>query len=613
MTSPVLELSTLLNVPYVEPDLGFDLSPDGARIAYSWNRTGRWEVYTLALHDPAHPQQVTTGPGAKFNPRWSPDGRSLAYVLDLDGGENYDLYRYDLDTDRHTNLTPNTAYAHGSNHAWSPDGKQLAIPSDKTERFDTYLIPSAGGPARRVLSVPFPDWDVRWSPDGRHLAIVVEAKAQDCWTYVVPLAEALEAPLPAGSAPVISLAGQPICAKGAKWSPDGKRLAFASNISGRYEIGVYELASTHIDWVIRGNADFDQPAWSPDGTRLACVANHGPLTELVVADLERDTQARFQVAPGVHYHPTFTPDGRHLVVVFDNPSHPCDLWLCSLADSVCRQLTHSLPPELGAASFVMPEQIHYPSLDDQQVPALLYRPQPTEETPPAVVYVHGGPNWLFQVTWDPLLQHMVSRGWLVLAPNYRGSTGYGREWQLGSRFDLGGVDTEDVVAGADYLIQEGLADPQHIAVTGRSWGGYLTVTSLTQYPGRWAGGSAVVPFLNWFTSHKNSREDLQHWDRENFGDPKTNHHLWYARSPYFHLERIQAPVQLISGAHDVRCPASESIQARDELESLGKPCELWLYEDEGHSFLKRENRIDSEERRVAFLARILEREDLPEL
>ena len=181
---------------------------------------------------------------------------------------------------------------------------------------------------------------------------------------------------------------------------------------------------------------------------------------------------------------------------------------------------------------------------------------------------------------------MVSRGWAVLAPNYRGSTGYGREWQLASRFDLGGCDTEDVVAGADYLVREGLADPARIAVTGRSWGGYLTMTALTGYPDRWAGGSAVVPFLNWFTAHANSREDLQHWDEENFGHPERDRELYYERSPFFFLERIAAPVQMICGAHDVRCPASESVQARDRLLALGKTCELVLYADEGHSFLK---------------------------
>lgn len=201
---------------------------------------------------------------------------------------------------------------------------------------------------------------------------------------------------------------------------------------------------------------------------------------------------------------------------------------------------------------------------------------------------------------------MLSRGWTVLAPNYRGSTGYGREWQLANRFDLGGGDTRDVVAGADYLVREGLADARRVAVTGRSHGGYLTMTALTGYPDRWAVGSAVVPFLNWFTSHENVREDVRHWDVENMGDPVTHHDLWVERSPFFFLDRIQAPVQLICGAHDVRCPAVESLQARDTLRALGKEVSLALYPDEGHSFLRRENVIDAEERRAAFLAAVLD-------
>jgi dipeptidyl aminopeptidase/acylaminoacyl peptidase len=115
----------------------------------------------------------------------------------------------------------------------------------------------------------------------------------------------------------------------------------------------------------------------------------------------------------------------------------------------------------------------------------------------------------------------------------------------------------------------------------------------------------VVPFLNWFTSHANSREDLKHWDRENLGDPETDHTLYYERSPYFFLDRVTAPVQLICGAHDVRCPASESQQAHDALTHQGKTCDLVLYPDEGHSFLKVENVIDAQKRRIAFLAESL--------
>jgi dipeptidyl aminopeptidase/acylaminoacyl peptidase len=207
-----------------------------------------------------------------------------------------------------------------------------------------------------------------------------------------------------------------------------------------------------------------------------------------------------------------------------------------------------------------------------------------------------------------MISHMVSRDWTVLAPNYRGSTGYGKKWQNASRYDMGGVDTDDCAAGVNYLLENNLADKDKIAVTGRSHGGYLTMTSLTMYPELWAAGSAVVPFLNWIKSHKNSREDLQHWNIENMGDPEDNHELWIARSPYFFLDKVNAPVQMICGGNDPRCPASESIDARDKLVELGKDVEFLLYKDEGHSFLDIVNVIDAEEKCVVFLAQALEKQ-----
>jgi dipeptidyl aminopeptidase/acylaminoacyl peptidase len=201
---------------------------------------------------------------------------------------------------------------------------------------------------------------------------------------------------------------------------------------------------------------------------------------------------------------------------------------------------------------------------------------------------------------------MASRGWVVLVPNYRGSTGYGRDWQLASRFDFGGVDTDDVAAGALYLVREGLADPHRIGITGRSHGGYLTACCLTRYPELWAVGSAVVPFLNWFTNHNEIRPDLQHWDLENFGDPVKDYGLWRERSPSFFLDRLRTPLQLICGRQDARCPISDSIQAYNDLKRMEKEANMILYEDEGHTFLKMENILDSEQRRVAFLAKYLE-------
>ena len=593
-----LDLETLLRVPHVDPYGGFEISPDGTRVAFSWNPTGQWEIYQVPFDLPTPPRRITSGPGSKCAPCYSPDGGRLAYALDLDGSEAFDMCVYDLATGEHTNLTPNTPEALQPNFSWSPDGAQIAFLSNRSGHFDTYVMPATGGPARLMLDLPHPDWDVHWSPDGRWLAVVVEGCGQDYWTYLVPVA--------GGEPRPISDAHGPINARDTRWSPDGSRVAFCSDLRGVYDVGVYDLATGRIAWLTEGAGDKEAPFWSPDGRRLAYVLSDGPATSLVVLDLTSGTSTLHQIEPGVHFPPRFTPGGQQLVFVFDNPCHPDDLWLLSLANGSFRQLTNSLPDDLQGTTFVMPDAVRCPSMDGENVPALLYLPRPSEELPPAVLVVHGGPNWLTQVTWSPMVQHMVSRGWVVLAPNYRGSTGYGREWQLASRFDLGGVDTRDVAASADYLAREGLADPRRIGVTGRSHGGYLTMTCLTQYPDRWAVGSAVVPFLNWFTSHANSREDLQHWDIENLGDPEENYDLWYERSPYFFLDRIKAPVQLICGANDIRCPASESIQARDALLERGQVVDLALYSDEGHSFLKIENVVDAAKRGIEFLAQRLE-------
>ncbi len=599
MKREILDLEALLRAPLVDADLGLSISPDGRRVAYSTNASGRWEIWALPLDGSAPPQQVSSGPGSKFAPRWAPDGRRLAYLVDLDGGELFDIYVYDWETGAQLDLTPDTPDAIQPGYSWSPDGTQLAFVSDRSGRFDTYVMDAAPGAAARCLfALPYSDTGAYWSPDGRWMAVRTETSGQDHETYLVPV--------DGGEPRLLAEGDAPLHAHSPYWSPDSARVAFASDLHGSFDVGVYELATGQVTWVTRSDDDAELPCWSPDGRRLAYVVSAGPLNWLAVQEWPDGALSTYQVEPGVHYRAHWTPDGAALIVPFDNPRHPTNLWRLSLADGAWQPLTRSLPSEIDPTELVLPEQVRYPSLDGQSVPALLFRPPGVEGPAPAVVYVHGGPTWLSQVTWNPLIQHMLSRGWAVLEPNYRGSTGYGRAWQTANRFVLGDADTQDVVAGADYLVREGLADAARVAVTGTSYGGYMTMTSLTRYPDRWAAGSAVVPFLNWFTEYANERPDLQHWDHENFGDPEQDRHRFTDRSPFFFLDRVQAPVQLICGANDPRCPASESIQARDALLAAGKRCDFVLYPDEGHQFLKIENAVDAKLRRVAFLAEVLD-------
>jgi dipeptidyl aminopeptidase/acylaminoacyl peptidase len=639
----MLDLAQLLRVPHV--DHLFDISPDGSKLAFAWNKSGDWQIYEMELSPPrldytnaplpfGHDvSAITSGPGGKFNPRYSPDGSHLAYVLDIVGSESYHLVVHDFTTNQYTDLTPDIFHALQPNFCWSPDGSQLAVLSDERGHFSAYIIPVSGGKPQLVLDTGHPAWQVEWSPGGRHLAVSCEMHGQDYGIFIVNL-ETKEITMlchperqrhlhrtqvqvrvsdnneeilrPYGAQNDMINAHEP------KWSPDGSKLAFHSDQHGWFDIGVYDLETKEIEWVTQNEGDSQTPVFNSNESmgvsnlQLAYTQSKGAVNWIETLRLRSaslpigyDVSARkYQIGKGIHSGNRLTSDAKRIVTTFSSPGQPPDLWMIDLESGKSIQLTNSLPKELMDEEFVTPEEIEYPGMDGTLIPALLYRPK--QKPALAVVMIHGGPNWHYSAEWNPVMAHLASRGYAVLCPNYRGSTGYGREWQYAAQFDMGGVDTCDVAAGARYLLREGLASK--VAVTGRSHGGYLTMTCLTQFPELWCAGSAVVPFTNWFKSHEDSREDLQHWNIENMGAPEENYERWYNASPYFFLDRILAPVQMICGGNDPRCPASDSIETRDKLLSLGKSVNFLLYEDEGHAFLKIGNIIDSETRRVDFLA-----------
>lgn len=599
MTSAWLDPKSLLQVPFLDQDDRFDISSRTGQIAYTHNATGQWQVYVLELAGGSTPRRISEGPGARKAPRWSPCGRRLAYGLDLEGSENFDIWVYDTVTHQHTNLTPGTDDAIQPDVSWSPDGSQIAFLSDRLGSFAVFRMPASGGSPVLAAQLPAPAMQVEWSADSNWLAVVTVGSGQDFETYLVPL--------PAGDPRLIADKGAPVHAQAPCWSHDSSRVLFSGYRESALQVGWYELESGRTSWVMEGQSEMTNPVWDSRSGLVVAEWNDGPSVPLAWWTPGTQKPRPIEVEHGTHAWPRLTPDGKQVVFVFHNPRHPPDLWSFSLGDGSLHRLTDSLPEALHQAPFVMPEQISFPSFDGKSVPALLYRaPRHGSALAPAVIVIHGGPDWRTSIAWDPSLQHMLSRGWSVLAPNYRGSTGFGRSWQWANRFDMGGKDAEDIAAGADYLREQGLADPNRIAVTGASYGGYLTMVALTRFPDRWAAGSAVVPFLNWLTCFAKERQDLQHWDRENMGDPQANRDLLRARSPFYALDRIQAPVQLICGAHDPRCPASESQQAHDALVSLAKTCDLVLYPDEGHHLLKTANRVDACQRQIAFLAEALE-------
>ncbi len=577
---------------------GFDLSPIGRSIVFMWNISDQWQLYLMSI-DGGDARPITSGVESKMSPRFSPDGTHIAFLQDFHGDENFDVYVLDLATGDITNFIPDTPEGLNEWLRWSPDGERIYYTSNREKDFATYALSVEDGSITRMSHHAYSDMLVEPSPDGRWLAVMALINGQDMGLFLVPAEGGPEVRI--GVEHGLLDAGQPA------WSPDSRQLAFSSADRGMSDIGIYDLATKSIEWITQPDCEYYTPAWSPHGNRLVYQRLREGNVDLILHDLKHGAQA-LPMPPGIHNQQRFTLDGDQLVFTYSSAAHPPDLWIASLQELAAAQLTHSLPAEIDRSSFIQPQHVWYPSLDPGvSVPALLYLPKNRSGpgSPPAVLYVHGGPTAQQDNDWYPPIQDLVTRGYVVMCPNYRGSTGYGKAFREANRFDLGRGDTNDCAAAADYLIREGIADPKRIAITGISYGGFMTMTCVTRYPDKWAAASALVPFVNWFTEHASEREDLQYWDDQNMGDPVRDYNRWYENSPIFFIDRITAPIQLFAGGNDPRCPMHEAEQVRDKLTELGRPVELHLYPDEGHGWRKSDNRVDAYCKRREFLDRYL--------
>ncbi len=288
------------------------------------------------------------------------------------------------------------------------------------------------------------------------------------------------------------------------------------------------------------------------------------------------------------YNMDLKVDGKQLYFLGSSYDRFTDLYRVR-EDGVVERLTDSM--QGVSDDFVDPKRVYYESFDGTKIPALLYSRGNEED---GVVYVHGGPDWECVNSFSPTIQFLVKKGFKVICPNYRGSTGFGRKFNHMNDKDLGGGDLMDVVYAAKFL------GTKKVAITGASYGGYLTMMAITKFPEIWCSAVAVVPFVNWFTEKQFEREVLKQYDEVKMGDDPD---LLRDRSPIFFVDRVKAPLMLLAGENDPRCPVEETLQVVEKLKERKIEVEYKVYEGEGHGFSKVENYVDSIKRTVEFISR----------
>jgi dipeptidyl aminopeptidase/acylaminoacyl peptidase len=584
---------------------GSTWSPDGKTVAFISNMSGRNNIW-LVPSDGGWPTQLTVSDQRQTTPTWSPDGKWIAFASDYDGDEQWDIFLVSPKAGKVVNLT-NTREIAESEPAWSPDGRYLAYTvKPKTssvfeiDLYDTVLRDvkhlTTGTPKDRMNVSPL------WSADGKLLFYTQQqAKGTDSNILSVDVA--------GGAITSLTPHDGEKTYQANSVAPDGKYLLITSNAANGYDnAALLDIASKKIRWVTEEKWEIAGADFSSDGKALTYSANVDGNRELYFYDISSGKARPLPLPEGLNSpsgNPSaFTRDGSRILYSHTGPTAPGDLWVYDAAGGKSQQLTHSLVGGVSAQDMVEPSVVHYPSKDGKwTISAFVYMPcnLPRNGEHPAIVYVHGGPAAQTMNTFNRFIQYMANQGYIVIAPNYRGSTGYGKEFQQANLFDMGGGDLQDVLAAADWIKQTGYVDPKKLILMGGSYGGYLTMMGVTKAPEVWAAGIPIVPFVNWFTEIQNEDPVLQQSDLATMGDIVKNKAHYEDRSPINFVDQIKAPLYLLAGGNDPRCPKTESQQVVDAVKKRGGVAEYKVYENEGHGFARVENQIDAYKRVADFL------------
>ena len=392
-------------------------------------------------------------------------------------------------------------------------------------------------------------------------------------------------------------------------SPDGKTILITSDAQNGYDnVGLLDIASKKIDWLTRDKWRLSAGTFSPDGKSLTWTANVDGNTQIYLYDMANKRAEALPLKKGVNSlggNPLpYSRDGARLLYYHNGADAPSDIWVYDIASKQSEQVTHSLVAGVNSADMVEPYLVHYPSRDGKwTISAFAYVPNNIQRNGkfPAIVYIHGGPAAQTVNSFNRFIQYIVNQGYVVIAPNYRGSTGYGKEFTDANRGDAGGGELHDVLDAALWIEKSGFVDPKKLIVMGGSYGGYLSMMAVTKAPDMWAAAVPIVPFVNWFTEIANEDPLLREYDLATMGDPVKNKALYDDRSPINFVDQIKAPLLLLAGGNDPRCPNEEAQQVADAIKKRGGAVQLKIYENEGHGFARVENQIDAYQRVSDFL------------
>jgi dipeptidyl aminopeptidase/acylaminoacyl peptidase len=578
------------------PESSVVASPDGTRVAFVRGGTELW-IYSFA---DAREVRLATDDRSIANPAWSPDGERLSYA----------------------------AGAGAIRHEQTPYYSGAKIVYTVTERTpgQLHVVSTASGAGARAIGTPG-GGAVRWLGPAR---LVFDRQSSDYkrrTTYVADVGT--------GQTRVLredvdekfwSITGD--AGSASQPSPDGRWIAFVSDRDGWDHIYVMPADGGDAVQITRGKFEAWRPTWSPDSTRIAFDANEPgrPGTRhlgiaTIAPDPSRASVKMMTTGRGTNIAPVWSPDGARLVYQHTDPQHSADLFVVDTTSTAAPQrLTDSMPAGIDHTRFVAPELVHYPGPDGQPVPGWLYVPPDLDRSRrhPAIVWIHGdGVNqnydgWHVQrnyAVYSSFHQYLLQQGYIVFAPDYRGSIGYGRDWRQGVYMDVGGKDAKDAWMAANYLRTRTFVDMDRVGVWGLSYGGFFTLIAVTDQPSLFRAAVNVAGVVDYAMYY----EDPYHggWTTMRIGTPAENPKVYAQASPLSRIGKLERPLLTLHGTADVNVPYLHSVRLVDELlkQNKGHLTEFMTYPGEFHYFTREHVLRDAWQRVDRFFAKHLRGEE----
>jgi dipeptidyl aminopeptidase/acylaminoacyl peptidase len=539
-------------------------SPDGRFVAFLTNITGVMQLWQVPIEG-GWPTQLTFSNESVRSAHYSPIRHEIVYSMDTGGNERTQLYLLKGvggGTDHgigdgwvSENLTnhPDAIHLFGG---WSHDGEKIAFAAnrEKPDRFDVYIqeIKASGGrkpagEARLLAKGPGSYYTAHgWSPDDKQLLVSYNESNfnQDLFivdvtsgrlNHLTPHEEATQYHSPA-------------------WSADGKAVYCASTAKGRDLTGLarIDVSSGELAYVETPKHEVEFVHVSPKGRWTTWLTNEDGKAIFHFPDATDKRNGTYQPTPCVIPGMASAQDDGRLALVFDSPRQNPDIFLFDRFPNMGpeRQLTKSSRAGITFSKFVMPELVHYESFDNRKIPAWFYPPaEKTDRLPPVIVYPHGGPESQTRPSFNPIFQYFIQAGYAILAPNVRGSTGYGTAYMNLDNTTKRMDSVKDLAHAAYWLRDQKKGDPKRLAVFGGSYGGFMVLAQVTHYPELWAAGIDVVGIANWITFLEKTGSYRRAHREAEYGNLLEHREFLEKISPINHVDKIIRTPQNRSSAH----------------------------------------------------------------